>query len=396
MQTARRRGRASFLSQIPEVPPAVTQSDPLTDFFVAVQRTYERAQEAIDTAKTGFNLDVAKTTITGGGGAQEWNDKAFALLQQAKDQNLITAGDASELAQQVMMPLGQVISKALDLIQTNQSAINANLGIISDMIATVISNSTGWCTQKWHDLAKTYRLASDYMAQANVFLAGIQGAAQSMDAKNALDAYRVALGKVDAQKTYLETTITAAGIPLQALKDQAAKEDVSTLGAEPATGILATAIVGTITIGMVLKAIAAVLAIIGTGFLFEFYDVAFSLVGLSSVIDAARKKKMALELQTKKEFDQAQSDAAAADLQKKNDQTKAQINVTMKTMTGMAQVAGLQAKADELKQKLAAEQAKAGVETPVSQQDWFPWAVAIGGGVVLATVIYWYTHRKGA
>ena len=395
MLTARRvRGRSSFLSQIPEVPPTVSQVDALTDFFTSVQRAYERVQEAMETAKSGHNVDVAKTTITGGGGANEWNDKAFDALKRAKADNLITADEASVLAQDVMKPLGEAIGMALDAIARSDDQILTAWDMVQGLIAKTITGSTGWVTEKWHNLAKAYKLMDVYLADANQFLTSIQGDAQSDEAKAYLNDYKKALGTMTAQKTYVETTLQSAGIPVATFQEAASKEDISSLGADPATGILGTVIVGTVTVGVVLKVIGAIIGVIGPLYLFGALDAALSLVGLDSLVIGRLKRTMQLEEQAKTELEKEKSTQQAVDLQKKSAAIKTQIATTQKTADGMAAVAGLQAKADEMRKKVVQKQTELGVDVPVTDQPWFPWALAIGGGISLAVIIYWYMHRK--
>lgn len=389
-----KRASRPFLSQsLPSAMPTPSSAsmDPLTDFFTAVERAYQRVQDAMTTAKTGYNLDVAQSTIVGGGGAQEWNNNAFSLLMEARVQGIITPLDASTLAQDVMRPLGAAIGKALEAITRGQDTILSYWDQFQNAIAQVISNSTGWVTKKWHDMALTYRLVTDYLASANAFTANIQDQAQSVDAKMYLTAYTIAIGKLTAEKTSMETLALSAGIPVAALQDQASKENVQALGLPTPTGILGTVIVGSITVGTVLKAIGTVIAIIGTGFLFAATDAVFALVGLENVVIGAKRKSMELEIQAKNQVDKATADAKVQALNQKEAATKKQIDSTLKTATGLAQVAGLQDQADALRAKVEAERRRLGA---IEEESWTPWVLGVGGGLAAALIVYYVTHRK--
>jgi len=394
MQTASRRGRASFLSQIPEVPPSVAQADSLTDFFTYVQRTYERAQEAMEMAKSGYNADIAKTTISGSGGVLENNDNAWEALKRAKGDGLVTGEEAGVLAHDVMGPLGKAIGQTQAALIENQGRdLNFYWNSFSDFVATTIANSTGFVTKKWHDFAKVYKIIDTYLKTSNDFMASVQDAAQSPDAVSYLNSLKMSIGSLAAQKTYVETSIQAVGIPLSALRDQAAKEDVSTLGAV-GPGIMGAVIFG-VSVATILKVLGLIFSTF-VFFMFGVFDTILPVIGLERLVILRIKRQELNQLKVKKEIDQETSDKSMETLKGQDGNVKGQIKDAQATIGGLGQVLGMQEKADELKKKVAEEREKLGLSTPLSEQAWVPWALAIGGGALLAVILYKFVHRDNA
>lgn len=391
MMTAQRRGRSSFLSQIPEVPKSAAGPDALSEFFNSVQKVYERVNEVFETVKGGgYNLDVAKATMGQDGGASYWNDKAWDFLKKAKADSQITADEASNLADAVMKPLGDVIGKANAAIIEGGSGLLNIASFWKETAATIASKTTGFFGDKWHQTAKAYRLVSDYVAKGDAYYAGINQAAGSAEAKAAVADYKKNLDEMKAQKAYIEATVVAAGIPLEALQKQSQQEEVA-LGAEPATGLLATAftVFGvTVTYLALLKAAVGVIVTVGTILTFIFPHVVTSLLRIGWLLELEKKKAAEQDERLKREA----SDAAAKKIQANSDKTNAEVARTQSTAAGLAQVANMQAAADALKKQVAEERAKRGLPTPITEQTWVPWVLAIGGGALVAGVIYWYMN----
>jgi hypothetical protein len=389
MTAQRRRGRSSFLSQIPSVPPTVAQPDALTDFFTLVQRTYERAQEAMETAKSGYNADVAKATISGGGGVIENNDKAWEALKKAKAEGVITAEDASTLAYDVMGPLGGAIGQAkAALIENEGRNLNFYWNTFSDFVAKTIANSTGFVTEKWHNLLKVYRLVDDYLNSSDAFAAWAQTSAQSPEAVSYLSTFKMTLGSLAAHRSLIETQLQAVGIPASVLKEQAAKEDVANLGAEPA-GILGTVIVGSLTVGILLKVLAGIFSAF-VFFMFGVFDTILPVVGLERLVLWRLKRNERNAELAKSELDKEKGAKSVAEAKAQQDKVKKQLDDAQKTLEDLAKVLKMQKEAEDLKKRIEEERRKAGTDVSWS---WNPWILAIGGGVIVAAAIYWYNHR---
>lgn len=391
MMTARRRGRSSFLSQIPEVPKSASGPDALSEFFNAVQKVYERVNEVIETAKSGFNLDVAKATMGYNGGARYWNEQAFVFLKKAKIDGLLNDEEANGLSVSIMQPLGEVLGKADAAIITGQDELLSIATYWKDTAALIASKTTGFFGKNWHDAAKIYRIVSDYVASGDAYLADISQAASSNEAKAAVAQYKTDLEKMRAQKLYIETAATAAGIPLDALKKQAQEEEF-TLGADPATGLMATAftVFGvTVTYLAIVKLVIGVFVSVGTILTFIFPHVVTSLLHIDGLLLLEKKKALEQESILKK----ANSDATVIAITRNSDKTNQAIGATNNAATGLAEVTGQQELADKLKAKIAQERSARGLSTPIGEQPWMPWVLAIGGGALVALVLYKYVHR---
>lgn len=403
-----RKRSSGFLSQVnlplPSMATPVEGMSPFVDFFTAVNRTYEQISLSLDTAQSGYNLDVARQELSS---ARESRAKAFDLLRQAKVQGFISADDASGLVDSVMKPLADADGLAAEAIQRGQSFFLSYWEKIKKSLESIIIPVLNFVSSKWKDTLKAYQAISNYVMSADnliVSLSGTPGIAQSY-----IDAYKIEVDKVRIMKLQIESSMQATGLSVTNFQAAAAKE----AGLGQADKMILGFTVG-LTVWRIYLIVRAILAAIsGIGLFAAFAPTTATLVGLGWLVRLNEKREREAKEKAEAKIDRVAimvrdlrektvaealykkevTDAAVAELKAKQQKGEidAQIENTINTVGGLEKViSGQEGAADKLKKFFDAEKAKRGLPTGPDPAHVLL-ASLVGAG--LAWVVYYF--RKG-
>lgn len=371
---------------------SVRQPTPIEDFFITVERAYTRAEQALETGRSGFNFDVAMKEIES---ARSERDRASGYLKKALETGQVTEDEEFGLRTGTLFMLTELLNTVYQKIRENESSVILRYwDAFQKDVLSLVESTAGFFGERWKGFIRSYRILSDYVKSAEEFVAWMEPRASSTEAKSSLEAYKIELGNLRTQKKQMESVARSAGISQGAVDEAAAKE--TGLGAAP---LLAKAIVTVggiaITVGGVLKVIGAALGALTIGLIFSLSEAAAKLVGLERLIINAKKSVLEMEEAAKTELQREKDAKTLKGYANTEDAIKAQIDKTSKTSDGIAQsTPGLGGKVGETQKRIDEERKKLGIPTG-EIPDWLPWVLAGAAGLLVAGFMYWKKMDKG-
>lgn len=366
----------------------------MESFFTSVNRSYDRVGEAIDVAKTGRNLELARFLVNNPkDGAIYWNDQAIAHLKELREDKVLSPWDASRLFRSVLTPLGDMMGRANEAITRGRDPLLRYEDAWKDAVLSVVAGTTGFFGEKWKLISRSYGLIDAHIRDLTELVARISGLLPLPEVAVKLDLVRVDIRTLQAHKRRIEALVQSAGIPVEALQESAQEAGLGVIQLLAAK--ITLPVIGAVTVGSILAVVGTALGIIATAILFDLGTGALHLVGLGSIAIWAAKKRIETDEEARRLVESERAKMAEKLARDSSGEIERATENNIKTAQGLMDAIG--APEDEKMKYVNAvdqERKKAGLPGLPKEVGIFPYILAGALGLGAAGFVYYIRTKK--